>query len=89
MCMCVYILLLYSIYYKNSSAKKGGGVLSPIYYYYILYSIRGRVPYLGGKFFLRIVWKYGFSGVSLWGGVYIKKVSIKLDSRMWINLTQI
>ena len=89
-CVCVYILLLYSIYYKNSSAKKGWGVLSPIYYYYyillVLYSTRESTP-MGGKFFLKKVWKYGFSVVSLWGGVYIKKVYNKLDSRMWINLT--
>ena len=77
----------YILYNKNSSAKKGWGVLSPIYYYYILYSIRGRIPLLGGKFFLKKAWKYGFFVVSLWGGVYIKKVSIKLDSRMWKNLT--
>jgi len=33
-------------------------------------------------------WKYGFSVVSLWGGVYIKKLSNKLDTfpqKMWIT----
>ena len=65
-----------------------GGGFYLLYTTTIYYIVQEREYPNGGQiFFEKSLEIWNFFRIFMGGGVYIKKVSIKLDSRMWINLT--
>ena len=64
-----------------------GGGFYLLYTTTIYYIVQEREYPIGGQiFFEKSLEIWNFFRIFM-GGVYIKKVSIKFDSRMWINLT--